>query len=83
MGLHYSVFVLPGNNYNFLTQMRDLCCTESLTTLHGGEKESTPAMVLAWTIRGVGRVSCFSWCIAMVGLVANLVTIHQARKPEC
>lgn len=39
-------------------------------------------MVLAWTIRDVGGVTCFSWCIAMVGLVAILVTIRLARKPE-
>lgn len=39
-------------------------------------------MVLAWPIRRVGGVSCFSWCVAMVGLFAVLVTICQARKPE-
>lgn len=36
-------------------------------------------MVLAWTSKGVRVVSCFSWCIALVDLVAILATVLQER----
>lgn len=45
-------------------------------------KQGNTSMVFARIIKDAEGASCFSWGIAMVGLMATFDTTHQARKQQ-